>query len=132
MEQGDEERFEKAAGFPVQASHIDGAGPPSKTHGRPGEHDESNRWAERPDAVAGHFSYVLIARAAGPVPARAVRVRDWLTADPLDYMSGTLWVDEFVTHNQQLEDINKGFDDMHAGDCIRCVVNMGQGTDKDL
>lgn len=49
-----------------------------------------------------------------------------------DYMSGTLWVDEFVTHNQQLEDINKGFDDMHAGDCIRCVVNMGQGTDKDL
>ncbi|WWC60704.1 S-(hydroxymethyl)glutathione dehydrogenase [Kwoniella dejecticola CBS 10117] len=42
-----------------------------------------------------------------------------------DYLAGTLWVDEFVTHHQQLEAINKGFDDMHAGDCIRCVVNMG-------
>ncbi|ORX33393.1 formaldehyde dehydrogenase [Kockovaella imperatae] len=42
-----------------------------------------------------------------------------------DYLNGTLWVDEFVTHTQSLEDINKGFDDMHAGDCIRCVVNMG-------
>ena len=50
-------------------------------------------------------------------------------ADAIDYMNGTLWVDEFVTHHQQLENINKGFDDMHAGDCIRCVVNMGQGTD---
>lgn len=52
-----------------------------------------------------------------------------MEADVVDYMNGTLWVDEFVTHHQQLENINKGFDDMHAGDCIRCVVNMGQGTD---
>lgn len=42
-----------------------------------------------------------------------------------DYLKGTLWVDEFVTHHQKLDDINKGFDDMHAGDCIRCVVDMG-------
>ncbi|KAK8869476.1 S-(hydroxymethyl)glutathione dehydrogenase [Kwoniella newhampshirensis] len=42
-----------------------------------------------------------------------------------DYLNGTLWVDEFVSHHQTLDDINKGFDDMHAGDCIRCVVNMG-------
>ena len=54
-------------------------------------------------------------------------------------MNGKLWVDEFVTHHQSLDNINKGFDDMHvsassacgvftdaqAGDCIRCVVNMG-------
>jgi hypothetical protein len=84
----------------------------------------------------------------------------------VDYLKGTLWVDEFVTHHQKLDDINKGFDDMHvsqlspsiitylplqpiptsdgarakrrkdeirikneannqAGDCIRCVVDMG-------
>ncbi|KAI9637777.1 GSNO reductase [Dioszegia hungarica] len=49
-----------------------------------------------------------------------------------DYMKGTLWVDEFVTHQQSLENINKGFEDMKAGDCIRCVVNMGQGTDEEL
>ncbi|OCF32075.1 S-(hydroxymethyl)glutathione dehydrogenase [Kwoniella heveanensis BCC8398] len=42
-----------------------------------------------------------------------------------DYLNGKLWVDEFVTHHQSLENINKGFDDMHAGDCIRCVVDMG-------
>jgi S-(hydroxymethyl)glutathione dehydrogenase/alcohol dehydrogenase len=47
-------------------------------------------------------------------------------------MNGKLWVDEFVTHQQSLENINKGFDDMKAGDCIRCVVNMGQGTDAEL
>lgn len=43
-----------------------------------------------------------------------------------DYLNGKLWVDQFVTHNQPLEEINKAFDDMHAGDCIRCVVNMQQ------
>jgi len=32
----------------------------------------------------------------------------------IDYLNGTLWVDEFVTHHQTLEDINKGFDDMHV------------------
>ncbi|RXK35839.1 S-(hydroxymethyl)glutathione dehydrogenase [Tremella mesenterica] len=42
-----------------------------------------------------------------------------------DYMNRILWVDEFVTHHQPLDKINEGFDDMHAGDCIRCVVNMG-------
>jgi S-(hydroxymethyl)glutathione dehydrogenase/alcohol dehydrogenase len=42
-----------------------------------------------------------------------------------DYLTGKLWVDQFVTHDRPLEEINQGFDDMHAGDCIRCVVNMG-------
>ncbi|GHJ83883.1 hypothetical protein NliqN6_5547 [Naganishia liquefaciens] len=41
-----------------------------------------------------------------------------------DYMNGTLWVDEFITHTRTLEGINQGFDDMHGGDCIRCVVDM--------
>ena len=43
----------------------------------------------------------------------------------VDYLNGTLWVDEFVTHHQPLDNINEGFEDMHKGDCIRCVVNMG-------
>ena len=34
-----------------------------------------------------------------------------------DYLNGTLWVDEFVTHNESLENINKGFDDMHVSRC---------------
>jgi S-(hydroxymethyl)glutathione dehydrogenase/alcohol dehydrogenase len=41
-----------------------------------------------------------------------------------EYLAGNLKVDEYVTHNRTLEDINKGFHDMHTGDCIRCVVDM--------
>jgi len=41
-----------------------------------------------------------------------------------DYLDGKLKVDEFITHRQPLDKINEAFHDMHAGDCIRCVVNM--------
>ena len=32
-----------------------------------------------------------------------------------DYMSGKMMVDEFVTHNMELDKINEAFDLMHAG-----------------
>ncbi|ODV96102.1 hypothetical protein PACTADRAFT_2402 [Pachysolen tannophilus NRRL Y-2460] len=41
-----------------------------------------------------------------------------------DYMKGDLKVDEFITHRHPLEDINHAFHDMHAGDCIRAVVDL--------
>ena len=41
-----------------------------------------------------------------------------------DYMQGKLKVDEFITHRQPLPNINQAFEDMKAGDCIRCVVDM--------
>jgi len=41
-----------------------------------------------------------------------------------DYMEGKLKVDEFITHREPLDQINNAFDQMKAGDCIRCVVNM--------
>lgn len=44
-----------------------------------------------------------------------------------DYQDGKLKVDEFITHRQPLAKINDAFHDMHAGDCIRCVVNMREG-----
>lgn len=40
------------------------------------------------------------------------------------YMNGGLKVDEFITHRQPLDKINQAFDDMHAGSCIRAVVEM--------
>ena len=40
-----------------------------------------------------------------------------------DYTAGKLKVDEFITHRQPLANINKAFEDMKAGDCIRCVVS---------
>lgn len=44
-----------------------------------------------------------------------------------DYMTGKLKVDEFITHRQPMEGINKAFSDMKQGDCIRCVVDMRTG-----
>ncbi|KAF8511168.1 chaperonin 10-like protein [Gautieria morchelliformis] len=41
-----------------------------------------------------------------------------------DYLQGKIKIDEYVTHNRKLSEINSAFHDMHAGDCIRCVVDM--------
>lgn len=41
-----------------------------------------------------------------------------------DYTNGKLKVDEFITHRESLANINTAFEQMKAGDCIRCVVNM--------
>lgn len=41
-----------------------------------------------------------------------------------DYMKGGIKVDEFVTHNYKLDEINKAFDVMHRGESIRSVVHF--------
>lgn len=41
-----------------------------------------------------------------------------------DYLNGKIKIDEYVTHHRNFLEINEGFHDMHAGDCIRCVVDM--------
>ena len=38
------------------------------------------------------------------------------------YLQGKIDIDPMITHTLELEDINKGFDLMHAGDSIRSVV----------
>ncbi len=43
------------------------------------------------------------------------RIVDW-------YMDGKIEIDPMITHILKLEDINKGFDLMHAGESIRAVV----------
>jgi S-(hydroxymethyl)glutathione dehydrogenase/alcohol dehydrogenase len=42
------------------------------------------------------------------------------------YMSGRIKVDEFITHTMRLEDINRAFDLMRAGESIRSVVCYGE------
>jgi S-(hydroxymethyl)glutathione dehydrogenase/alcohol dehydrogenase len=37
-------------------------------------------------------------------------------------MDGKIAIDPMITHTLELEDINKGFDLMHAGESIRAVV----------
>ena len=43
------------------------------------------------------------------------RIVDW-------YMDGKINIDDLITHESSLEDINRGFDLMHAGESIRSVV----------
>jgi len=43
------------------------------------------------------------------------KIVDW-------YMDGKINIDDLITHTLKLEDINKGFDLMHAGESIRSVV----------
>jgi S-(hydroxymethyl)glutathione dehydrogenase/alcohol dehydrogenase len=43
------------------------------------------------------------------------KIVDW-------YMDGKIQIDPMITHVLSLEDINKGFDLMHAGESIRSVV----------
>ena len=43
------------------------------------------------------------------------KIVDW-------YMDGKIEIDPMITHQLKLEDINKGFDLMHAGESIRSVV----------
>jgi S-(hydroxymethyl)glutathione dehydrogenase / alcohol dehydrogenase len=43
------------------------------------------------------------------------KIVDW-------YMSGKINIDDLITHTLKLEDINQGFDLMHAGKSIRSVV----------
>src|ERR1700676_4564548 len=51
------------------------------------------------------------ARGRSDVP----RIVDW-------YMEGKIRIDELITHRLALDDINQGFDLMHAGESIRSVV----------
>jgi S-(hydroxymethyl)glutathione dehydrogenase/alcohol dehydrogenase len=41
-----------------------------------------------------------------------------------DYMAGRLEVDKFITHRFPLAEINRAFDVMHEGSCIRAVIDM--------
>ena len=43
------------------------------------------------------------------------KIVDW-------YMDGKIEIDPMITHTLGIEDINKGFDMMHAGESIRSVV----------
>ena len=45
------------------------------------------------------------------------RIVDW-------YMDGKIDIDDLITHTMPLEDINKAFDLMHAGESIRSVVRF--------
>jgi len=40
------------------------------------------------------------------------------------WQSGEIPVDKFVTDKMKLDDINKAFEKLHGGECLRCVIDM--------
>lgn len=40
------------------------------------------------------------------------------------YMKKDFKIDEYVTHSTNLDELNKGFEHMKSGECIRCVADM--------
>ncbi|XP_076883724.1 alcohol dehydrogenase-like 6 [Bidens hawaiensis] len=43
------------------------------------------------------------------------------------YLKEEIVIDDLITHNLPFEDINKAFDLMVAGECLRCVIHMPNG-----
>jgi len=41
------------------------------------------------------------------------------------YMKKEIRLDEYITHKLKFSDINKAFELLRKGDCLRCVMNMG-------
>ncbi|KAG5567350.1 hypothetical protein RHGRI_002794 [Rhododendron griersonianum] len=40
------------------------------------------------------------------------------------YMKREIKIDEYITHNLTLKEINKAFDLLHQASCLRCVLKM--------
>ena len=40
------------------------------------------------------------------------------------YMNGELKIDEYITHKMPFSKINEGFDLLHRGECLRCVLTF--------
>jgi S-(hydroxymethyl)glutathione dehydrogenase/alcohol dehydrogenase len=42
------------------------------------------------------------------------------------YLKKEIKVDEYITHNMKLSDINEAFDLLHSGKCLRCVLQLAE------
>jgi len=42
------------------------------------------------------------------------------------YLEEEIKVDEYITHNMKLADINEAFDLLHSGKCLRCVLQLSE------
>merc|ERR1719245_2724810 len=73
------------------------------------------------DIASRPFQLVTGRRWAGSAFG-SVKSRDGVPELVNKYMNKDLMVDEFITHKFTLDDINKGFDAMHSGDCIRAII----------
>lgn len=65
------------------------------------------------------FNSLLLGSAFG-----GIKGRTQLPGLVEDYMNGKIDIDSYVTHTFTLQDINKSFDAMHAGESVKSVVHF--------
>ena len=65
--------------------------------------------------ACAELGLVFVAPDTSPRGPDVPKIVDW-------YMNGKIAIDPMITHLLSLEEINKGFDLMHAGESIRSVV----------
>lgn len=54
------------------------------------------------------------------------KIKDGVPKLVLDYMSGKIMLDEFITQRMKLEQVNDVVKLMKNGECIRCILDMSK------
>ncbi|CAK7338652.1 unnamed protein product [Dovyalis caffra] len=74
--------------------------------------------------VSAHYGLLLFGRTLKGSLFGGWRPKSDLPSLVDMYMKKEILVDEFITHNLPFDDINKGFELMREGKCLRCVIHM--------
>ncbi|KAH7550599.1 hypothetical protein JRO89_XS13G0228600 [Xanthoceras sorbifolium] len=74
--------------------------------------------------IAAHFALFLSGRTLRGSMLGGMKPKSDLPSLVDMYMNKEIMIDEFITHNIQFEEINRAFNLMREGKCLRCVIHM--------
>ncbi|PON53607.1 Alcohol dehydrogenase superfamily, zinc-type [Trema orientale] len=74
--------------------------------------------------VTAHYGILLMGRTLKGSLFGGWRPKSDLPSLVDMYIEKKIQIDEYITHNLTFEDINKAFDLMREGKCLRCVIHM--------
>ncbi|TXG51777.1 hypothetical protein EZV62_024301 [Acer yangbiense] len=74
--------------------------------------------------IAAHFALFLSGRTLKGSMLGGLKPKSDLPSLVNMYINKEIMIDEFITHNLRFEEINKAFDLMREGKCLRCVIHM--------
>ncbi|KAI9174924.1 hypothetical protein LWI28_024683 [Acer negundo] len=74
--------------------------------------------------IAAHFALFLSGKTLKGSMLGGLKPKSDLPSLVNMYINKEIMIDEFITHNLRFEEINKAFDLMREGKCLRCVIHM--------
>ncbi|KAL5746989.1 hypothetical protein ACOSP7_023978 [Xanthoceras sorbifolium] len=74
--------------------------------------------------IAAHFALFLSGRTLRGSMLGGMKPKSDLPSLVDMYMNKEIMIDGFITHNIQFEEINRAFNLMREGKCLRCVIHM--------